>query len=58
MIVANEAVSSIGQADIQVTLVHAEGVRALPRQRKEQAAAAIIDAILQRWPDRLAPRDG
>src|SRR5215211_2976860 len=57
MIVANEAVASIGQADIQVTLLDAEGVQALPRQPKQQAAATVIDAILQRWPERLAPRD-
>ncbi len=58
MIVANEAVASIGQANIQVTLLDAEGIQALARQPKEQAAAAVIDAILQRWPERLAPRDG
>ena len=57
MIVANEAIASIGQADIQVTLLDTDGVHALPRQPKEQAAAAVIEAILQRWPDRLAPRD-
>jgi phosphopantothenoylcysteine decarboxylase / phosphopantothenate---cysteine ligase len=57
MIVANEAVASIGQADIQITLLDADGVLALPRQPKEQAAAAVIDAALQRWPERLAPRD-
>jgi len=57
MIVANEAVASIGSADIQVTLLDADGVQALPRQPKQQAAAAVIDAILQRWPERLAPRD-
>jgi phosphopantothenoylcysteine decarboxylase/phosphopantothenate--cysteine ligase len=57
MIVANEAVASIGQADIQVTLLDAEGVQVLPQQPKEQAAVAVIDAILQRWPERLAPRD-
>jgi phosphopantothenoylcysteine decarboxylase / phosphopantothenate---cysteine ligase len=57
MIVANEAVASIGSADIQVTLLAADGVQALPRQPKQQAAAAVIDVILQRWPERLAPRD-
>jgi len=56
MIVANEAVASIGQADIQLTLLDAAGVQALARQPKEQAAAALIDAILQRWPERLAAR--
>jgi phosphopantothenoylcysteine decarboxylase/phosphopantothenate--cysteine ligase len=57
MIVANEAVASIGQEDIQVTLLDAGGVQELPRQPKELAAAAVIEAILRRWPDRLAPRD-
>jgi phosphopantothenoylcysteine decarboxylase/phosphopantothenate--cysteine ligase len=57
MIVANEAVASIGSADIQVTLLDASGAQALPRQPKQQAAAAVIEAILQRWPERLAPRD-
>jgi phosphopantothenoylcysteine decarboxylase/phosphopantothenate--cysteine ligase len=56
LIVANEAIASIGQADIQVALLAADGVQQLPRQPKEQAAAAIIDAVLQRWPERLAPR--
>jgi phosphopantothenoylcysteine decarboxylase/phosphopantothenate--cysteine ligase len=57
MIVANEAVASIGQADIQITLLDGEGAQTLPRQPKEQAAAAVVDAILQRWPERLAARD-
>lgn len=55
MIVANEAVASIGHEEIQVTLLDAHGVEMLPRQAKEQAAAAIIDSIIQRWPERLAP---
>jgi phosphopantothenoylcysteine decarboxylase/phosphopantothenate--cysteine ligase len=57
MIIANEAVASIGQEQIEVTLLDAEGVQSLPRQPKEQAAAAIMEAVLQRWPERLAPRD-
>ena len=56
MIVANEAVASIGQEEIQVTLLDGESVQQLPRQLKEQAAAAIIAEVLRRWPDRLAPR--
>jgi phosphopantothenoylcysteine decarboxylase/phosphopantothenate--cysteine ligase len=56
MIVANEAVASIGREDIQVVLLDADGVQQLPRQPKEQAAGAVIDAVLQRWPERLAPR--
>jgi phosphopantothenoylcysteine decarboxylase/phosphopantothenate--cysteine ligase len=57
MIVANEAVASIGGEDIQVTLLDAGGAETLPRQPKEQAAAAIVDAVLRRFPERLAPRD-
>ncbi len=56
LIVANEAVASIGSEEIQVTLVDAQGVDALPRMPKGQAAAAILDSILQRWPERLAPQ--
>jgi phosphopantothenoylcysteine decarboxylase/phosphopantothenate--cysteine ligase len=57
MIVANEAVASIGSEDIQATLLDAGGVEVLPRQPKEQAAAAILDAVIRRFPERLAPRD-
>jgi phosphopantothenoylcysteine decarboxylase/phosphopantothenate--cysteine ligase len=56
MIIANEAVASIGQEEIQITLLDAHGVEMLPRQAKEQAAAVIIDSIIQRWPERLAPQ--
>jgi phosphopantothenoylcysteine decarboxylase/phosphopantothenate--cysteine ligase len=56
LIIANEAVASIGHEEIQVVLVDAHGVEALPRQAKEQAAAVIIDSIIQRWPERLAPQ--
>lgn len=56
MIIANEAVASIGHDDIQVTLLDAQGAERLPRQPKEQAAALILEAILARWPARLAPQ--
>jgi phosphopantothenoylcysteine decarboxylase/phosphopantothenate--cysteine ligase len=56
MIIANEAVASIGHEEIQVALVDAHGVETLPHQAKEQAAAVIIDSIIQRWPERLAPQ--
>jgi phosphopantothenoylcysteine decarboxylase/phosphopantothenate--cysteine ligase len=56
LIVANEAVASIGHDDIQVALVDAHGVETLPRQPKELAAQAVIDSILMRWPERLAPQ--
>jgi phosphopantothenoylcysteine decarboxylase/phosphopantothenate--cysteine ligase len=53
MIIANEAVASIGQEQIQVTLLDAERIQTLPRQPKQQAAAAILDEIVQRWAARL-----
>jgi phosphopantothenoylcysteine decarboxylase/phosphopantothenate--cysteine ligase len=55
MIVANEAVASIGQVESQVTLIDTEGVWPLPRQLKDQTAATILDEILRRFPDRLGP---
>jgi phosphopantothenoylcysteine decarboxylase / phosphopantothenate---cysteine ligase len=55
LIVANEAVASIGSEDIQVTLIGVEGAETLPRQPKEQAAAAILDAVLRRFATQLAP---
>jgi phosphopantothenoylcysteine decarboxylase/phosphopantothenate--cysteine ligase len=57
MIVANEAVASIGADEIQATLLDTEAVQQLPRQPKERAAAAIIAEILRRWPERLAPKE-
>jgi phosphopantothenoylcysteine decarboxylase/phosphopantothenate--cysteine ligase len=56
MIIANEAVSSIGQEDIQVLLLDGESVQQLPRQPKARAAAAIIAEVLRRWPERLGPK--
>jgi phosphopantothenoylcysteine decarboxylase / phosphopantothenate---cysteine ligase len=55
MIIANEAVASIGSEDIQVTLLDSTGVERLPLQPKEQAAAAILDAVIERFSERLAP---
>jgi phosphopantothenoylcysteine decarboxylase/phosphopantothenate--cysteine ligase len=46
LLVANDAVASIGSTDSQVTLLDAAGgVTRLPRQPKGQSAAAILDAI-------------
>lgn len=54
MIIANDAVSSIGQPDIQVSLVTSDGAHeTLPRQPKAQVAAVIVERILQRWPERV-----
>ncbi len=57
MIIANEAVSSIGHEDIQVLLLDGETVQQLPRQPKAQAAAAIMAEVLRRWPERLGPKE-
>lgn len=54
LIVANDAVSSIGQSEIEITLLDAAGGRdTLPRQPKAVVAAQLIERLLQRWPDRL-----
>jgi len=57
LIVANEAVASIGQEEIQVLLLDGKSVQQLPRQPKAQAAAAIIAEVLRRWPERLGPQE-
>lgn len=54
MIIANDAVTSIGQPDIEVTLFAADGSEVvLRRQPKAQIAPAILAQIVERWPDRL-----
>lgn len=54
MIVANDAVNSIGQPDVELTLLDADGGRiTLPRQAKALAAEQLLEHVLQRWPDRL-----
>jgi phosphopantothenoylcysteine decarboxylase/phosphopantothenate--cysteine ligase len=55
MIVANEAVASIGHEASQVTLITVNDVQQLPHQAKDQTASAILDAVLARWPERLGP---
>ena len=56
MIIANEAVASIGSEDIQVTLLDGQNVQQLPRQPKDGAATAILAELLRRWPERLSPK--
>lgn len=57
LIVANDAVRSIGQSDIELTMIGADGEHAtLPRQGKAAAAAQVIDYLLARWPERLGTR--
>ncbi|MFL5805992.1 MAG: bifunctional phosphopantothenoylcysteine decarboxylase/phosphopantothenate--cysteine ligase CoaBC [Roseiflexaceae bacterium] len=57
LIIANEAIASIGHEEIQVMLLDGESVQQLPRQPKARAAAAIIAEVLRRWPERLAPKE-
>lgn len=49
LIVANDAVASIGRPDIALYLVDHEGVTPLPRQSKTEAAAVLLDAIVARY---------
>jgi phosphopantothenoylcysteine decarboxylase/phosphopantothenate--cysteine ligase len=49
LIVANDAVSSIGQPSIALTLIDRNGVTHLERQPKAEAAAALMDAIVARY---------
>jgi len=52
MIVANDAVLSIGQPEIALTLIDRDGVMSMPRQPKATAAAALLDEVVarfQRW---------
>jgi len=54
MIVVNEAVATIGQDDIQATVVEASGsVLPLPRQPKQQAAESLLDAIVHNLSETL-----
>ncbi len=54
LIVANDAVSSIGSATSAVTLIDRFGVaQSLPSQHKAMVATAILDAVLERWPDQV-----
>ncbi|MBO9326261.1 MAG: bifunctional phosphopantothenoylcysteine decarboxylase/phosphopantothenate--cysteine ligase CoaBC [Roseiflexus sp.] len=53
MIVANEAVASIGTEDIQMILIDAHGVERLPRLPKSVAAERLLDAIIERFAARL-----
>lgn len=54
LIIANDAVSSIGQAEIELTLLDRMGTQhRLPRQPKAAAAQHVIEYLLERWPDRL-----
>jgi phosphopantothenoylcysteine decarboxylase/phosphopantothenate--cysteine ligase len=49
LIVANDAVSSIGAPEIALTLLDRSGITSLERQPKARAAAALLDAIVARY---------
>lgn len=57
LIVANDAVQSIGQPEIELTLIDAQGtVERLPRQPKALSAEHVLERVIGRWPDRLGRR--
>jgi phosphopantothenoylcysteine decarboxylase / phosphopantothenate---cysteine ligase len=57
LIVANEAVASIGAPESQITLIGVDGeARRLERLPKAQSAGAILDEVLRRFPDLAAAR--
>lgn len=50
MIIANDAVASIGQSEMAVTVLDAQGTKlSLPRQPKQQIAEAVLDLIVQHY---------
>jgi len=54
MIVANDAVATIGASEAEVTLIDSQGLaRSLLRNAKPIVAHAIIDAIVERFSERL-----
>jgi len=53
MIVANEAVASIGSAESAATIITSGHSEPLPQQPKEQTAAAILDAVERLFAERL-----
>ena len=58
LIVANDAVQSIGQPEIALTLISADGEHTtLPRQNKAVAAGQVVEYLLTRWPERLRTSD-
>ncbi len=56
LIVANDAVASIGQADITLIVLDGEQVVELPRQPKPDAAAMLLDLIVERFERWLSTR--
>ena len=56
LIVANDAVASIGQAEIALVVLDGEQAIELPRQSKETAAAMLLDLIVERFEQWLPGR--
>ncbi|MGC8799541.1 bifunctional phosphopantothenoylcysteine decarboxylase/phosphopantothenate--cysteine ligase CoaBC [Chloroflexus sp.] len=56
LIVANDAIASIGQPDIALIVLDGEQVVELPRQSKTEAAATLLDVIVARFEQWLATR--
>ncbi len=55
LIVANEAVASIGAAESQVTILDHRGLTPLPQLPKAAVAAAILDDVERRFPGLRRP---
>ena len=55
LIVANDAVASIGQPEIALTLIDRVGISSIARRPKPEAAAALLDAIIARYEAWRAP---
>ena len=53
MIVANDAVTSIGQPEITLTIIDREGVVTLDRHPKAEAAAILMTTIVERFERRF-----
>ncbi|RMD76223.1 MAG: bifunctional 4'-phosphopantothenoylcysteine decarboxylase/phosphopantothenoylcysteine synthetase, partial [Chloroflexi bacterium] len=56
LIVANDAIASIGQPDIALIVLDSEQVVELPRQSKTEAAATLLDVIVARFEQWLSTR--
>lgn len=57
MIIANDAVATIGADEAEVIMIDSAGVaHALPRAAKGDVAIAIIDTVITRFHDRLNPK--
>ena len=57
LIVANDAVATIGAEETEITLIDRQGeARTLPRMHKAKAAQALIESLLELFPERLSAR--